>query len=481
MNYGTKQAKRPHLRAAVVLLTSAAALTSMSVPAAVADASSAPINLTLEANATLAAKNNAEAVWENNYIIPNFEKMMKAKGVNVKVTFIGSGVSGEDYAAKLALEIRSGTGPDVFDLDGPYVGEFVEAGYLKPLALLAGPSVDQWPGWAQIPKSVQDTMEFRNVRYGIPGGPDGRVLFYNKLLFKKAGLPVDWQPHSWAQILSAAETLKAKDPGIEALQIDGGQPMGEATTLQGYLPILAGAGAEIWSKATNKWQGNTPQMRAAANFYHEIYSTGLASSALQLGPNGRNNTFQAFSENKVGIYLESEYLYISVVAPGTLYPMANEQQDVGWALIPAQAPGKGIRGQDYVSYSGGGGTVINPHTKYPKLAWDLLSYMYSEQSQIALERRGKPELDSREDVNNVYLSKYCTGVSAGACNLLKFISKNVLPITAVRPSLAVYPSVSSDIQYLAQNLATGMSVQKALGTYVHTLDGLVGAAHVANS
>lgn len=475
----TKQA-RPRLRAVGALVAAVSSLAMLSVPAALASASPV-INLTLEANATLSAKNNTEAVWETKYIIPGFEKMMKAKGVNVNVSFIGSGVSGEDYANKLALEIRSGSGPDVFDLDGPYVGEFVEARYLKPLTLLAGPQVDSWPGWAQIPKSIQATAKFHNVRYGIPGGPDGRVLFYNKQLFKKAGLPTNWQPTSWAQLVSAAQTLKAKIPGIEPLQIDGGAAMGEATTLQGFLPILAGAGAEIWNKATGKWQGDTVPMQTAAGFYNYIYTHGLANASLQLGSNGRNNTFQAFAEGKVGIYLESEYLYISVLAPGTLYPMPNEAKVVGWALIPAEAPGKGIRHQNFVSYSGGGGTFLNPHTKNPKIAWDLLSYMYSEQSQLQLERMGKPELNSRHDVNTAYLSHYCTGVSKQSCALLRFISNKVLPITAVRPSLAVYPSVSAQIQQLAQNLATGQSIKRALGTYVSALDKIVGPAHVQNS
>ncbi len=480
MQAQSKKQPTPSFRALAGLIATLSSLAMLSVPATGASASSV-INLTVEANATLSAKNNTEAVWLTKDIIPGFEKAMKAKGVNVNVSFVGSGVSGEDYASKLALEIRSGSGPDVFDLDGPYVGEFVEAGYLKPLATLAGPQVASWPGWAQIPKSIQATASFHNVRYGIPGGTDGRVLFYNKQLFQKAGLPTNWQPTSWAQLVSAAQTLKAKVPGIEPLQIDGGAAMGEATTLQGFLPILAGAGARIWNKATGKWQGNTTAMQTAAGLYHYIYTHGLANSALQLGPNGRNNTFQAFAEGKVGIYLESEYLYISVLAPGTLYPMPNEAKVVGWALIPAEAPGKGIRHQNFVSYSGGGGTFLNPHSKNPKLAWDLLSYMYSEQSQIALERAGKPELNSREDVNKTYLSHYCTGVSEQACALLRFISNKVLPITAIRPALPTYPAVSAQIQQLAQNLATGQSIARALGTYVRAVEKIVGAPHVQNS
>lgn len=437
--------------------------------------------MTLEANATLSAKDNVEAVWEARHIIPGFERTMKAEGLDVRVAFIGSNASSEDYTNKLALELASGAGPDVFDLDGEYVGKFVEDGSLKPLALLAGAQVDNWPGWTEIPRPIQETAMFNGVRYGIPGATDGRVLFYNKQLFEQAGLPVNWQPHSWADIVAAAQALKAKIPGIEPLQIDGGDEMGEATSLQGFLPLLAGAGGEIYNELTHKWQGNTIAMQTAAGFYHYIYSTGLANTDLQLGPGGRNNTFRAFSQGKIGIYLESEFLYTSVLAPGTLYPMPNESKVVGWALIPALAPGNGVGHHDYVSYSTGSATFVNPNTKYPKLAWDLLSYMYSENNQILLERMGKPEIDSRNDVNSVFLSQYCDAAYASTCALLRFISRNVLPITVVRPSLPAYPAVSSQLQRLAQNLATGQSIAQALTTYIRSIEAIVGASNVNNS
>ena len=50
------------------------------------------------------------------------------------VTFEGQGVDDEDYKAQLALDLGSGEGPDVFSIDGPWVGEFALAEYIAPLA-----------------------------------------------------------------------------------------------------------------------------------------------------------------------------------------------------------------------------------------------------------------------------------------------------------------------------------------------------------
>jgi len=46
---------------------------------------------------------------------------------------------------------------------------------------------------------------------------------------------------------------------------------------------------------------------------------------------------------------------------------------VGWALIPSMRPGSGLNGQGFVSLSGGGARMINPHTKHPKDA--LLNFV----------------------------------------------------------------------------------------------------------
>ncbi len=450
-----------------------AALTGGGITAAGKTAASSPVTLSVEINGVLSGKNAAEAVWLTRDVFPRFEKSMAARGQTVHVKLIGSGVSGTDYATALALDIKAGGGPDIFDLDGPYYGEFASAGYLKPLSQVIGPAASRWPGWKLIPPTVQAITEFKGQQYGIPGGTDARVLFYNTKLFRDAGIATPWQPTSWADLIATARTLQQKDPGIEALQIDGGSLMGEATTLQGYLPILAGAGQLIWNQTTGKWQGNTPAMRAAANFYHTIYASGLANSQLQLGPNGRNQTFQAFSQNQVGIYLESEYLYESVIVNnGTgLYPMPNRNQDVAWAFIPAETPGAGIRGQNFVTLSGGGGTTINPHTKHPQLAWDLLTFMDSTQSLLRYEPI-KQFISSNSQVDSIALKSDA---------LLTFISQKCLPITAYRPSLAVYPQVSLLIQQLAQNLATGMSVNAALSSYVSQLQKTVGAGNVTNS
>lgn len=430
--------------------------------------------LSIDANASVGGKNDQEAVWITKYVIPTFEQQMKAQGIDANVKFVGHSLDDAAFKSQLVLSLKSGSGPDIFDLDGIEVGEFATAGYIKPLDQVVGPEVNDWEGWSQIPKAVQDNMSFQGKRYGIPFGTDGRVIFFNKTLFTKAGLPTNWQPKSWQDILAAAQQIKQKLPGVTPIQLNAGTAMTEATTMQGFLPLLVGTGVTIYDPSTQKWQGDTPNVEDVLKFYQQIYSQGLGNKQWQLVANGRDQSFQAFSQNKVAMLIESDYFWRSVVNPnGGIDPMTDRNQVVGWALIPAMEPGKGIRGQDFVSMSGGGGQVINPNTKYPKAAWALLSFMHSKESDEQYVKLGKqPRILERTDVNKETLA---------SDPLLSFIAEKVLPITAFRPSLAVYPQVSSAIQLATQQVVQGTSPQQAAQNYAKTLKGIVGSDHVTGS
>jgi multiple sugar transport system substrate-binding protein len=420
--------------------------------------------LSITTNAIKGGKNSAQAIWLTNYVIPRFEAAEKAKGKKVTVRFEGTGVDDAPYEQKIALDLKTGGGSDLINMDGIWVGEFAQAGYIKPLSQVAGPSVAQWDGLAQIPAPVQGIMQFNGQTYGVPTGTDGRVLFYNKRLFAQAGLPATWQPKSWNDIIAAGQKLKGLK-GVTPIQLDAGTAMTEATTMQGVLPLLVGTGRQIYQNG--KWLGNTPQLRQVLSLYQQIYGTGLGDPKLQENPQGRDESFQRFAQNKVGVLLESDYFWRSVVNPqGGIDPMRDRDQTVGYALIPAQNPGSGIRGQSDVSMSGGSGWVLNPHSKNAQLAWQLLQFMGSHDSVAQEVRTAVIGISPRKDVNSELLTD----------PLMNFISTKVLPITATRPGLGAYPQVSVALQQATDDIVAGKSVSSAIKTYEKSLEQAVGGA-----
>lgn len=424
------------------------------------------VSLTIAANAVSGGKNAEEADWIQNYVIPTFTAQQKDKGVDVTVTFQPSGVDDEVYKSKIALDLKTGSGADIVALDGIWIGEFADAGYILPLNRVVGDTVDQWDGWGQIPDAVQANMSFQGERYGIPAGSDGRVLFYNKQLFAQAGLPADWQPTSWADILDAGRALQ-KIQGVTPIQLNAGTAMGEATTMQGALPLLVGTGAKIYDDSSKKWQGNTQNVRDVLGFYRDIYANGLGDPTLQQEADGRDKSFAEFAAGQVGILMEGDYFWRSVIEPTAgVAPMANRDEVVGYTKLPAMQPGSGINGQDFVSMSGGGGRVLNPSTDFPQQAWDLLTFMNSADATKELVRSGA-RLTQRTDVNSEILSND---------PMLSFIADEVVPLSAYRPSLAVYPQVSLALQQATLDVVAGMSPEDAAAKYQQAVEQALGGA-----
>lgn len=465
-SFTTPVVGRRTLLSALAVLPVAAACDSGSGSAGGSPPSS--FTLTVATNAIKGGKNSAEAEWYANYVAPTFASQERNKGYDVTVTHQPSGVDDEQFKSKMALDLKSKSGADIIALDGIWVGEFAQAGYIKPLSDVVK-SPDSWDGWSQIPDAVQANASFNGKSYGIPTGTDGRILYINKKLFAQANLPTDWQPTSWDDILTAGMSLKSLN-GVTPVQINAGTAMGEATTMQGVLPLLVGTGVQVYEN--DKWLGNTSQLRDVLTFYKQLIDQGLEDKDFQLAAKGRDQSFQAFADGKVGILLESDYLWRSVINPDNgSSPMATRNTDVGWTFIPAKAAGAGVKGQDFVSMSGGGGLFLNPFSKLPEQAWELLQFLGSADA-VKAQLQGAARITERKDVNAEVLS---------SDPLLSFVSQKVLPITFYRPGFAIYPQVSLALQQATADVVSGKSVDDAASTYGAAVTKLAGGADKVTS
>ncbi len=426
-----------------------------------------PISLSIICRCVSGGVNDPTVKWITQYVIPNFQNQEKSAGKTVTVNLVQFGGSDEELKARYALDLKSGAGSDVMAFDGFWTPEFVAGGLIKPLNQVAGPDMQNWEGWSHIPKNIQQLMMFQNQVYGIPLGTDARVIWFRKDIFQKAGLPANWQPTSWKDILDAATKIKQADSGVTPIQLDAGTAMGEATTLQGWYPVILGTGNNVYDFSTNKYPDNGQGILDALNFYKTIYiDQKLGDPRLQLLKNGRDQSFLDFRDGKIAMLMESDYFWRTVLASGST-KLDNRDQLVGWAKMPAEAPGKGINGQDFVTASGGTGFTLNPNSKNPAEAWALMSFMF-----------GKPSLDNLETLQPTISSR--DDVPVPNDPVLTAMAKELLPITAVRPPDPSYSTVVSPaIQLMTERVVSGaMSPQQAMNEYANTLSSKVGADKV---
>jgi multiple sugar transport system substrate-binding protein len=422
--------------------------------------------LTITARMVAGGVNDLQVQWFRNFVIPEFE----ARNPGVTVNLIEFGGSDEALREQHALDLSVGAGADVMGFDGFWIPEFVEGGMLRPLRDVGGPAVDDWEGWDHIPEGLQGLTAFGGERYGIALGTDYRVIFVRHDLLAEAGIEdaANWQPSSWDELLDTARTLKEANPDSFPLQINAGTSMGEATTMQGYFMLLLGTG-HFLSDEEDRWIVRSQGILDVLDFYRTVYvEEQLGDQRLQLLQDGRNRTFANFRDGVTALLVEGDFFYRGPTAPGQEFEVANRDEVMTWAKMPAQAPGMGLRGQDFVTISGGTGFVLNPNTDHGELAWEFLAFMNSQESLMAFQEL-QPRIRVRDDVP-VPGVPFLTETAAA-----------LGPLTTARPNLAVYPEISFQAQLMTERVVSGeMTPMQAMDAYAQAVTDIAGADNVVD-
>lgn len=422
-------------------------------------------NISVTCRCVEGGASSAIVKWMNEYVIPEFE----AANPGVKVELIEFGGSDEALKQQYALDLSVGKGNDLMGFDGFWIPEFASGGLLKPLAEVSGSTVNDWEGWGHISEGIQSIMSYGGERYGIANGTDVRMIYYRKDVFADAGIDNagNWQPESWQDLLDTAAALKEANPDSFPLQVNAGSSMGEATTLQGYYMLLLGTGEEPFMDG--KWVVKSQGILDTLNFYIDAYvDNAYGSQRLQLVQDGRDRSFANFRDGIASMLVEGDWFYRSVTAPGSEFAVENRDEVMGWARMPAREPGSGIRGQDYVTASGGTGWVLNPNTKNPEEVWELMAFMNSKAARDEYQHY-QPGISARDDVpvpDNPFLTE-----TAGV----------LLPLTVSRPNNDHYAKVSEQIQLMTENVVSGVfSAEQAMDAFAAAVTQIVGAENTVN-
>ncbi|MGJ8453969.1 extracellular solute-binding protein [Pseudothermotoga sp. U03pept] len=416
--------------------------------------------VTIIANAIKGGKNTQVVDWFEKFI-PSIEKEL-----NIQVELIQTGIKDEDFKARIVLDIKGGGGADILWIDGFWVPEFVEAGYLRPIDDI----LESIPAWKYYYDSMKAMGSYKGKTYLVPASTDVRMIYYNKELFKKAGIPIPWQPKSWEDIIKTARIIKEKLPGVTPLQINAGTEMGEATTMQGFFMVLLGAGGNLYDWESGKWITNSSALRDTLAFYKQIYvDEKLGDAQLQVSPGAREKSFELFRQEKIAMYVEGTWMFTSVLNPNNAsWGFPDRDERIGWAAMP----GRGKPGDpEFVSISGGTGFAVNPNTKNPKLVAEVLKRILYIEPQLTYFEL-KPFVSPRSDLAD----------SCWTINRDKFIaetSRALVKYTTFRPAFPVYPEISFQAQLLTERVVTKqMTIDQALKEFAAEVTRIVGKENV---
>ncbi|MFC7534485.1 ABC transporter substrate-binding protein [Actinoplanes sp. GCM10030250] len=263
----------------------------------------------------------------------------------------------DDYVSRVGAAAGSGDLPDLFAADIVYVPNWTDAGLFADLTQ----QISQLPYVDQINKGHLDAGTLDGKRYVLPFVLDLSVMFWNKDLYKEAGLDPEKGPATLAEFKDHA--LKIQKLGKKDVHgtYFGGNCGGCGVFT--WFPMIWASGEEVMNA------GGTESL-LAGDAAKQVYSTWRDLwSAGAVDPASKDETgatwVAGFQEGKIGV----------MPYPATLLQTADKTVKVGVAALPGVSGGGS-------TFLGGDGIGISKDSKHSPQAWNFLSWMMSEDAQV---------------------------------------------------------------------------------------------------
>jgi multiple sugar transport system substrate-binding protein len=269
----------------------------------------------------------------------------------------------DDLVNEALRAFATGQGPDIISFDNPDFAMFSSRGAMLDITdRVKNSTVIKTDAYYKGPIN---SVTWDGKLFGLPKYTDTIGLFYNKDLFKKAGLDPENPPKTWDELLAAARKLN--DPAHNVYGITFSARGNEEGTFQ-FLPWIQMSGGD-YKKV------NGPGAVKALELWKTFVDEKLASQdVLSQGQWDSTGTFNAGNAA------------MAISGPWELNRMSTDAKfDWGVALLPTETDGA-----PRSSALGGFDWGIMSTTKHPDEAFKLLEYFYSQENRFFPEFSSLP-------------------------------------------------------------------------------------------
>ena len=311
------------------------------------------------------AANDAYAnSWQQN-LVPLFNKEFP----NIKVT-----IDGVPYAQALTKMMLDATNPtpeyDVLLVDDPWTPQLAEIGALvdlkgKQVAAMTKPDYD----WGDFNAAPLAAGEWKGVQYAVPARSNMLLMFYNRSLYKKAGVPEPTPKLTWDEFFQQAPKL------VQDLNGDG-KPDAWAVDTFFVRDVLT---PTVWQTIFNANGGHLLDDSGKPAFDNEngIKSFEMYKRLLDYAPPGALNhgfseSLQAFRQGQVAVMFQ----WGSVFKATAVDPKATTltKDEVGIQVMPVGTKSAG-------AHRGIWSMAIAAKTQHLAAAWAFVQWLTSKQGE----------------------------------------------------------------------------------------------------
>jgi ABC-type sugar transport system permease subunit/ABC-type glycerol-3-phosphate transport system substrate-binding protein len=399
-----------------------------------------------------------------------FEK--QHPNINVSLLSMGAGAMNPQ---KLMTAIVGGAPPDLVLQDRFAIGDWASRGAFRPLDDLLQEDAHSGAPEAikqqdYVPATWSEAI-FQGHVYAIPQDTDDRVLYYNRALFRKAGLDPDKPPQTWDELIADAKKLTKRNSSGGYDQL-------------GFLPLYGQGWLYLWS-----WQEDgefmspdgrrctmdNPQTIEALTTLVKWEDTLGGVDALNAFSSGwAGDSQDPFLLGQIGMKVEGD---------GFLQSIAQYKPNMDFGVCPVPVPdarfhheGRFAHDPTWVTWSGGFALAIPRGAAHVREAWQFLQWMNSPEScvlgakaQVAYEHAKGEVYVSRLYGNNratQAVFEATKGDLTPRFLAAKQVVTSLLPYTKFRPVTFVgqflWDQHVRAVDQALRHLTTHMSPQQAL-------------------
>jgi ABC-type glycerol-3-phosphate transport system substrate-binding protein len=268
-------------------------------------------------------------------------------------------------AEKFLAAVAAGIAPDSSAQNSHEFPHFASQGVfldLTPYVKRDGLKASDWftPQW--------NGGQFRGRQFGLPGITDARILYYNRKLFREAGLDPDKPPTTAKELEAYTAKLTKKDASGRIVQF------GFIPTIEVGMPGTGNAFMWVWLNSSGgqnlnadgtQYTVNNPKFVQALEWVVNFYDKycGGAETAAAFFQSAAQGTQNPFNTQRLAMKVDNNSPFKDIASLPDL--------DAGYAPNPVPDVPGAVR----TTYSCGSMFALSANTKHPEEAWRWISWI----------------------------------------------------------------------------------------------------------
>ena len=330
--------------------------------------------ITSLAGVAAAEEKTKVVVWttgraDYNYMLPVVEKYNETNQSNIEIVYE---VYSDNFQQVLELAFDTGNGPDVFYSGNPIWATLSYTGHALPLNDMLS---DEQYAFFGGEKNFGETINMRDGNIlTLPYTISTPRLVYNKDIFARAG--IEKVPETFDEVIAAAKTIteKLSGEGIYGFAINLKSPSSSLGRTLDYMMQPTCGLTNGYNFKTGRYEFD--KVTEIVAFLRQMFADGSTfpgCDQLDIDP-----LRTQFAAGRIGMY----YSYT-----GAEYGVYTSQfpTEADWDFAPLTGNGTrvGLQGAD-----GGKSFAINKDSKVPEQAFEVLSYLMSEEVLVGSYEAG---------------------------------------------------------------------------------------------